>query len=998
MESKFGSCGFKPDGIAETLKRLHLDKCAVKYFRIEKKIHPYGVLVTRNNSNKKQVQMLCDQAAINGRVKKVSMACMPNPGGKNPRGSYIVGDAEDIAAFWADSYDGLTLRGVIGRQSDLGIFWSGLQKDHVWRPYLDFDFHGPDQDYFGVFWKELQTTLDIIKAAIEEMDPDCRVPSPLIMYNCREEEDGTYKFSFHVHYVGLLTEHIAPFKNFLLNLDGPRECSYDKEGNRVETKRPNYDMAVYGGREQLFRGPFCGKFGDGRTVMFPVSPGWEYGSGRPWRDSHDTKCERMAMILHARIRVPRGGDAYMLTFPGNSIPPPMPEPQEQMPHYEEKLAEETPYLEFFGPFIETEIIPAWQTFRRKQHALSDTTLPVYIPTDNLVIDKRVHLRPPGQLLLRVRGDTYCEIDANHTHRRSTGVINVILDFLNGKIWQQCLACRASGKRYNFIHTSGAFEIDPPELNTTNIFPPSKQKFFDVLIRYFTPRLVYERQTKTVYVHNKKLNIWVDNADGNKVVGQMCADLNAKYSRYVQCVLDVKYKKLLAELDAQFGPVDETNREEYLKKKERLRAPLTKMMTSMGEMCAYTPVSIGTFMQVISNYHIPNQVDEMNPIEHLVPMRDGNTFNVFTGEVQPIKVSDYFTSLVNAKICQDEAELKEVNDWFLEVSSGDMPKCDYLKRIGGYSMTMLTHDRKFYVLRGNGKNGKGIYKQFFVIILNGTHESPPRWFNVPPAYWEVNKNGGDSERASPNTYNFRHKTLYYSDDMNRNAIDCGLLKSRTANEGCTGRGLYKDPVHIVPKGKVMWTTNSTPNIPGEESAVYDRFVQIHMATKYVERHADVRPEKYILLQDTERVERLLTKSDAFFTICVQTLYNYYQTHGHGECFEIPPSVEKERKDARCKELPLARYMSRYMVETNQPVRYAEFDQVFDQYHLFLGHENEKATYKKCSKKEFEDLLINALNITCHNGMVVGWGFDDRKKRIEESPFGGTECSTKRPRFS
>ena len=107
--------------------------------------------------------------------------------------------------------------------------------------------------------------------------------------------------------------------------------------------------------------------------------------------------------------------------------------------------------------------------------------------------------------------------------------------------------------------------------------------------------------------------------------------------------------------------------------------------------------------------------------------------------------------------------------------------------------------------------------------------------------------------------------------------------------------------------------------------------------------------------------------------------------------LPKCFLDEREVARCRELPLARFMSAYMEHTEHPVYYAQVIDVFKQYLLFLDEENEGLARRKTSKSDLESLLINALDISCVGGVIQKYRFKPHATLLQESTFGGTKVA-------
>jgi len=223
----------------------------------------------------------------------------------------------------------------------------------------------------------------------------------------------------------------------------------------------------------------------------------------------------------------------------------------------------------------------------------------------------------------------------------------------------------------------------------------------------------------------------------------------------------------------------------------------------------------------------------------------------------------------------------------------------------------------------------------------------------------------------------YKSIYYTDDLDRTPIDSSKVKRVAAAEKMSCRCLYSNPIVVRPTGKIMWTTNFFPNAPGDDHAYWERFVLIEFLTKYLPDLSKVDPEKYVFLQNEAAAEALLEKLDAFFTVTVRALHEYYRTLPFDAerggpsvlCpFPIPEAARKATEEARKQQFPLLSFISEYTAETAFPGEYVRIDQLFPSYLQHLENLNESKLKRDTTQTAFVRLLASSLEIPCSGEYV------------------------------
>ena len=941
-----GELGFRPLGAKKVLDNMGINNN--KHWRKNATVLGYGLLTTDKPSIATAV---CQEAPISRGVQQVSAVLIDTHRETRACTRYIVGDAEDIARFWAD--------GVSWRQWDptqYGISWCGLNSAAWAVPYMEIEETNDTLQGLNLIWPRVEITIEQVTRELAKLTED--TPEFLILYAAEVDGEKT-KHCFHIHIPNFICQHIYEWRVFLSNIPVPRK----KEGEDLTTA-PIYDLASYG---RPLRGPFCGRKGRPDSIFVPS----EFFRRRdPATDvfSYERKqveCDKASVILKTRIAVPCISSLYTQILFNVNV--------ERVIGVNTVVVDPCDHsavLDFLSPIIEKSVIPLWQQHRAKEARGLVSTRGCSVPTANL----SSVLQPVRSIVHKyeVKGDTYCEMSPEHFHENGAQ-ITCCIDPYTATIWQECSECKVRGKPYSFLLDNEVAICSPTELTSNKHIMPVKDKFHSFLLSYYHDMFLCTKLSAAKLVYDEASGIWVEGDRGNAIVGELADNLNRRYRRYVsQIHTEWMNRKLNArtEILVQQG----LPHEDYQKAKDEEMDIAKKALKDIGPFMTINTQHRSKFITDMRVYQCSMQIEDTDPLTHLVPMKNGECYNIYTGECRKIQKTDYFTSVCNAELSRDVAAMKLIEEWFNEVACGNADMVLVLKRVAAYLMTMQTHDRKFYVLQGNGKNGKGVFKEFISRILLGAGSSPPRMGVLPHTYWETTRNA-NSENASPMTMTLLNKTMYYTDDMPRISIASGRLKSLVAHEVASGRPLYGDVIKFRPKGKVLWTTNAHAGLQGEDNASWERYVLLMFMCKYVDDDRAV--DQWRIKQDRVRMDAILDETDAFFTVTMRTLTQYYQsiTDPGAETpralgpLPIPNSLTIIRKAARHRELPLARFVDTILTPADQ--NYCSVGSAFDAYLTFLERENESVHRKKTTLQVFEDLLNAAMDISIRDGCLYGY---------------------------
>lgn len=211
--------------------------------------------------------------------------------------------------------------------------------------------------------------------------------------------------------------------------------------------------------------------------------------------------------------------------------------------------------------------------------------------------------------------------------------------------------------------------------------------------------------------------------------------------------------------------------------------------------------------------------------------ENGTINLQTGGLQPHNKEDYITNIVPIRYTPGA----KINKWqeFLDRFVPDKAEQLFLQKAVGYSMTGDTGERAFFILYGEGMNGKSTFMNVLTAML-GTYA---RTADITTFM----KQKSDKTRTDLARL-VGSRMVSSGEPEEGDRLAAGLVKALSGDDTIVARFLYQKEFEFRPTFKIWLATNHKPRVPNEK-AIWDRlrlmpFTQSIDVSEKINRYEDI----------------------------------------------------------------------------------------------------------------------------------------------------------------
>ncbi len=233
--------------------------------------------------------------------------------------------------------------------------------------------------------------------------------------------------------------------------------------------------------------------------------------------------------------------------------------------------------------------------------------------------------------------------------------------------------------------------------------------------------------------------------------------------------------------------------------------------------AYNSESKGRLQAMVdvaaSNPQVQGEVDDFDT-HHLLLNCTNGTLDLSNGELRPHREANRLTRCL--PVAYDPTAQCPTWLTFLDtVMGGNRRLVAYWQRVFGYILTGYTSEQCFFLLYGNGRNGKTTLLDV-ALALAGHYgrQADPETF--------MHKDRVNGSQASPDVARLAGVRLVCTTEIGQGRrLNEPLTKQLTGGDPITARFLHRDPFTFKPYFKLFMATNHKPNIRGTDEGIWRR---------------------------------------------------------------------------------------------------------------------------------------------------------------------------------
>ena len=390
------------------------------------------------------------------------------------------------------------------------------------------------------------------------------------------------------------------------------------------------------------------------------------------------------------------------------------------------------------------------------------------------------------------------------------------------------------------------------------------------------------------------------------------------------------RKVIRKLQAegQLLPVDNSVNENTQLKNEKLKEAIRKYVLrseSDGKIKAMINQAVTQSSLIIT------ETDKDN---FLLNIKNG-TLNLKTGLLQKHDRKNFCTKVVDIEY-DPKIQCPNWMEFINKIFLGDQELINYIQKSVGYSMTGDANLQCFYILHGNGANGKGTFIKTIMRFMGDYADG----LDAKSLMEKMGDEGTREEIAGLIGKRF----VNVNEMKGSKSFDEGLLKSLTsgADETVKVRNLYESSFNLKPTFKLWMSTNHMPKINNDDEGIWRRVRKIPFKYKFTDDDKDVNFFE----------NKLMPEMSGIFNWAIEGCLKWQQ---EGE--DIPDVVKASVDEYRIDSDPIQRFMAdECLVASSETVR-VNVSELYKSYENWCK-ENKEYTLsaikftRKMIEKEFE----------------------------------------------
>lgn len=216
-------------------------------------------------------------------------------------------------------------------------------------------------------------------------------------------------------------------------------------------------------------------------------------------------------------------------------------------------------------------------------------------------------------------------------------------------------------------------------------------------------------------------------------------------------------------------------------------------------------------QARSQTGVSVQETQLDKDIYLLNLKNG-TLNLKSGQFDKHNRKNYITKMINVDYKKDN-DCPNWKAFLSKIFLGDTELIDYIQKTIGYSLTGSVTEQCFYMLYGNGANGKSTFLNTIQKIAGDYADS----LKGSSLMVKRNDDGARGDLAK-----LKGKRFVIASELNEGqTFDESLIKALTGGDIVPVRFLYGEEFPLVPQFKLWIGTNEKPKVKGTNLGIWRR---------------------------------------------------------------------------------------------------------------------------------------------------------------------------------
>ncbi len=274
------------------------------------------------------------------------------------------------------------------------------------------------------------------------------------------------------------------------------------------------------------------------------------------------------------------------------------------------------------------------------------------------------------------------------------------------------------------------------------------------------------------------------------------------------------------------------------------------------------------------------------------------------------------------------------------------------------------EEKFHVLKGVGRNGKGVLRDLIAETLG----SNSRGYYGTIVSSMLTKERPSSDKPIADLLHMKGKRFLAANEPEKSAkINNDFLKFLTGNDPINGRWLNSnDEIHFWPQHSLCVLCNDVPKLDSEDEASWIRTRIIEFPYKFV-THPKNDKEKKINIHLKSKMKGL----GPHFMLILLEYYKIYVKEGLNPTAEVMRATNEVRDEND----PYKEFIDTQLVESNNDSDRISQSYLNETCRKWITENKKYTIYKKISLKESMERIYGKLNkeLWINNNRNAGWSF-------------------------